>query len=262
MSASPASAKQASEPFPPHTEVSHNLFGQRLGRKGQETRERILTTALRLIEGSQGAPITLSAVAREASVGMTTLYLYFPDLGDLMLAVLTRVTSCAGAAFDDQLRSRWPDDSLQTSCLGFLRAYYEFWTRHAQVMHMRNRYADAGDLRFLEFRTRASGPLVKALLRQMDCPDASQNSHCGGIATILMIGFERLATIINSPMFFSAIKEDGIFDERGFIERLILSEAEVMVLAIKEQRRWVAGGTSHTAHSSSIERHPALSADK
>jgi AcrR family transcriptional regulator len=217
-------------------EVSHNLFGQRLGRKGQETRERILAAALRLLELSNGVPLTLSAVAREASVGMTTLYLYFPDLGDLMLAVLTRVTSCADAAFENQLGTRWPDETLHASCLSFLRSYYEFWGQHAQVLNMRNRYADAGDNRFLEYRTRATRPLITALIRQMDSDSKDRNSASGAMATILMVGFERLAFIINSPTFFSAIKDDGIFDENGFIERLILSEAEVMALVIRQQR--------------------------
>lgn len=237
-----AVASQATEHrnLPP-PEVSHNLFGQRLGRKGQETRERILSTALRLIEASNGLPITLSAVAREANVGMTTLYLYFPDLGDLMLAVVTRVSNFAGEAFEDRLLSRWPDESLRASCLGFLRSYYQFWTRHAQVLRMRNRYADVGDARFLEYRTRASHPIVRALIQQMDSDLDDANTPTGGIATILLISFERLATIVCSPSFYSAIKDDGIYDESGFIERLILSEAEIMTLAIRQQRDAVQG---------------------
>ncbi len=238
MSSSGAAlAKQATQPanrgLP---KVSHNLFGQRLGRKGQETRERILATALRLIEVSHGLPLTLSAVAREASVGMTTLYLYFPDLSDLMLAVLTRVTSDVDAAFEAQLGSRWPDGTLQKSCIDFLRAYYEFWGRHAQVLHMRNRYADAGDNRFLEYRTRACRPLITALMRQMDTAIKDRDTASGGMATIMMISFERLATIINSPSFLAAIKEDAIHDESRFIERLIWSEAEMMTLVIRQQR--------------------------
>ncbi len=121
------------EPQQPAPQAGYNLLGQRLGRKGQETRERILVTALRLIEASsKDAPVTLSSVAREAAVGMTTLYLYFPNLGDLVLAVLTRVMDCADSAFVDRLRARWPDDSLEASARGFLRAHYQFWRRHSR----------------------------------------------------------------------------------------------------------------------------------
>ena len=52
--------------------LSHNLLGQRLGRKGRDTRERILAATARLLLGPADNVISLSAVAREASLGMTT----------------------------------------------------------------------------------------------------------------------------------------------------------------------------------------------
>jgi len=40
-------------------EVSHNLHGQRLGRKGRVTRERILAATVELLAGSDEAQISL-----------------------------------------------------------------------------------------------------------------------------------------------------------------------------------------------------------
>ena len=60
--------------------VRLNLAGQRLGRKGQETRERVLSAALRLFDDAHGPPVTLTGVAREASMRLSNLYLYFPDM--------------------------------------------------------------------------------------------------------------------------------------------------------------------------------------
>jgi AcrR family transcriptional regulator len=68
--------------------LSHNLVGQRLGKKGRDTRERILAATDRLLAGPPDTAISLSAVAREASLAMTTLYIYFNDLTELLLAVL------------------------------------------------------------------------------------------------------------------------------------------------------------------------------
>ena len=53
--------------------LSHNLQGQKLGRKGRVTRERIIAAAEKLLAGPPGTPVTLSAVAREASLARTTL---------------------------------------------------------------------------------------------------------------------------------------------------------------------------------------------
>jgi len=68
--------------------LSHNLNGQRLGRKGRDTRARILAATNELLAGPIDTPISLSAVARQASLGMTSLYQYFTDLTELLLALL------------------------------------------------------------------------------------------------------------------------------------------------------------------------------
>ncbi|MFT3966240.1 MAG: TetR/AcrR family transcriptional regulator, partial [Sphingobium sp.] len=80
--------KAASPPEEAGDDISLNLYGQRLGRKGRETRDRIISAANGLLARPEPVQVTLSAVAREASLGMTTLYLYFSDLTELLSAVL------------------------------------------------------------------------------------------------------------------------------------------------------------------------------
>jgi AcrR family transcriptional regulator len=223
-------------PQPSAPRVSHNLLGQRLGRKGLETRERILVTALRLIETSQDSPITLSGVAREASVAMTTLYLYFPNLGDLVLAALTRVMDCADSAFVDRLRIRWPDDSLLASAQGFLLAHYQFWRRHCRILHLRNSFEDAGDARFLEYRNGVSKPLIHLLIQQMDGWPEPMNSPCANSATVLLTGFERLATITTNPIFHANLRDIGVAEVQSYIGDLLNAEAELIALAIRHHR--------------------------
>src|ERR1700743_1868703 len=87
--------------------LSHNLLGQRLGKKGRDTRDRILAATERLLAGPPDAPITLSAGAREASLGMTSLYLYFNDLTELLLAQLSATMSLARESYGDHLREHW-----------------------------------------------------------------------------------------------------------------------------------------------------------
>ncbi|WP_174275208.1 TetR/AcrR family transcriptional regulator [Sphingomonas bacterium] len=225
--------------------MSHNLLGQRLGRKGQETRERILRAALCLLgKPQQDAPITLSGVAREASVGMTTLYLYFPDLGALVLAALRRVMDSADDAFIDRLRGRWPDERLEESCLDFLRAHYRFWRRHARILHMRNNFADEDDARFVEYRNRMSFPLIGLLARQMDGnPRAGVDGDPGSreqravfLATVLLTGFERLATVITTTYFRETVQEQGVEDEAGHVDRMLCAQARLIALGIRDIR--------------------------
>lgn len=233
-------AKVVDQPQPA-PEVSYNLLGQRLGRKGQETRERILVTALRLIEASDGAPVTLSSVAREASAGMTTLYLYFPDLGDLILAVLARVMDYADAAFVGRLRTRWPDDALLANAQGFLHAHFQFWRRHARILHLRNSYEDAGDVRFLRYRNGVSKPLIELLVQQMDGPPEPMNSPAANCATVLVTSYERLATITTNPIFHKNLRDLGQHGADGYIIDLLNAEAELVALAIRHHRDLARG---------------------
>jgi AcrR family transcriptional regulator len=221
------------------TEVSHNLAGQRLGRKGQETRERILAAALRLFDDQDGPPVTMSSVAREASVRLTNLYLYFPDFGELLLAALERVMATADAAFVDLLRVRWPDERLGESCLEFIWAHYRFWKRHGRILHMRNSVADT-DVRVATYRQNATRPLIDLLIRQMDSGAGDIHAVPGRMASVVLTGFERVATVATNPLFYASIAADGVDDVDEIIGHMIVAEARLVELAIRDQRAFAA----------------------
>ncbi len=226
---------QQSKPETPEKE-RYNLLGQRLGRKGQETRERILTAALRLIESSEDSVITLSAVAREVSVRMPNLYRYFPDLGELVLACLKRVMDTADGAYMDRLRVRWPEETLEDAVLDFLRAHHRFWQVHTRILHMRNSLADAGDQRFVEYRYVNSRPIARLLILQMDGEPDDAEAPCADMATVVLTSFERLSTVITNPPFRRIAAMSGVFDEPAYVDRLMKVEATMIALVIRQQR--------------------------
>lgn len=217
--------------------VSHNQIGQKLGRKGQETRERILCAMLRLLDDTDGPPVTLTGVANEASIRLTNLYLYFPDIGELLLAALARVMDTAAASYLDRLGERWPDETLQQSCLEFLTAHYEFWKRNARILHMRNALADANDLRVMEYRNSATTPLIAMLAAQMDCPSGEDmDGRNMRVATVLLTGLERVATVVTNPHFVLISGKDAESDRDRFVRGLIEAEAEVVALTVAHRR--------------------------
>jgi AcrR family transcriptional regulator len=216
--------------------VSHNQIGQKLGRKGQETRERILCAMLRLLADEGGPPVTLTTVAKEASVRLTNLYLYFPDMGELLLAALARVMDTAEAGYAEMLRERWPDDCLYESCREFLRAHHDFWKRNARILHMRNALADASDLRVLQHRNSATMPLIDLLAAQMDCLPGEPYDRCIRVATVLLTGLERIATVVTNPHFAIMVGEGSKADHSRYADALIEAEAEVIALVIVHRR--------------------------
>lgn len=217
-------------------DATHNLSGQRLGRKGLDTRERIIKAMQCVLDGTDPAPITLSAIAREAGIGMSTLYLYFPDMGDLLLAVLRRAMDQQEEAFIQCLRTRWPDDALHDHCIHFVRAHFDFWQRHARLLQMRNSFADAHDPRLVAHRYETSRPLIGLLVGQMDADAENGDTLQADCATVLLTGLERMATVLIKPDFHELAGVQSGDARRQYIDRLALAEARLVEVAIRDMR--------------------------
>ena len=212
--------------------ASYNLNGQRLGRKGRVTRERIIAAALVLLDGPRDNPITLSAVAREASLGMSSIYQYFGNLTELLLAVLEPVMATAEEAYIAPIRQRWTEEELHERCHEFVEAYYRFWERHARILHQRNAMADQQDKDMILHRVSSATPVIKLLVTQMDNDPEVMGTPAYGMATVLYTGIERVVTVATDLEFQRVVP--GAF--RTQVEDYIAAEARLLELGIREHR--------------------------
>jgi AcrR family transcriptional regulator len=212
--------------------VSRNLAGQRLGRKGRDTRERIVAAATELIYCSPAEPLTLSAVARRANLGLTSLYNYFADIGELIAAVLEPVMASAEAGYYGLIRSRWDDAELGERCRQFVYAYHDFWARHTRLLHLRNSLCDDGDQRLSDMRIKATQPIIRRITEQMDGDPRARRSAEYALATVLMIGIERAVTIATDRELPILIAQDIQHDPDHFLR----PSARLMELAIRDAR--------------------------
>lgn len=235
MRAQPTAAEQEA--------LSHNLLGQRLGRKGRDTRERIIAATEKLLAEPAGAPISLSAVAREASLGMTTLYLYFSDLPELLLAVLAPIMATAEETYIGHLRTPWPDDELEAHCLRFIGAYHDFWAQHSRILHLRNTYADNGDERMRLNRIGMSKGILDLFVLQMESDPAAFRSAPYYMATVLLTGIERMITIATDEKFRGMFQQDA----GPHIRNLLRAEAHLFELALRDGRAQSRRAAASTA---------------
>ncbi|WP_059150787.1 TetR/AcrR family transcriptional regulator [Novosphingobium barchaimii] len=210
--------------------VSHNLSGQRLGRKGRITRERILVAAIEMIEMSE-EPVTLARVAGKASLGMTSLYTYFTDMTELLLAVLEPVMQTAQDEYLSVLRERWPDEELFACCYRFVRSYHNFWLRHSRLLHMRNALADQHDARMMRHRIESSRPIIGLIVAQMDF-DALVSNSSTSMATMVMIGIERSVTLVTDKELRKLVEMGPDISE----DRYLVPGARLMQFAIRDAR--------------------------
>lgn len=213
--------------------VTHNLNGQRLGRKGRETRERIIHAAIRLLENHGTEPFALASIAREASLGMSSLYNYFNDASELMIAVLEPVMATADAAYMEVVRNYWPDDVVRDKCTEFWCTYLEFWNRHAALLHHRNQMSDAGDVRMLRYRFEAVYPLLERIQFQLGLGDGTEpGEFTRSTAAVLITGIERTMTVQTKPNYKELMGVDGprvSYDMVG-------ASARLLELAIRDSR--------------------------
>jgi AcrR family transcriptional regulator len=216
----------------PAKPLSHNLNGQRLGRKGRDTRERILAATNELLAGPGDVQISLSAVARKASLGMTSLYLYFNDLTELLTATLEPVMATAEDAYISRLRRYWPDEELRERAIDFVTAYHGFWVKHSRLLHLRNNMADRRDERMLMLRVRSAQPLMRLMVEQMGGDLEQPGSPVFSMATALMTGLERVVTVTTDDTL------QGLLQARfsSSHAHLLCAEARLLELGIRDYR--------------------------
>jgi len=212
--------------------VQRNLNGQKMGRKGRITRERILDATVALLESEDEEPLTLSAVARGAGLGMTSLYNYFADLTELLLAVLDPVMDSAEDAYIAKLRDYWPDEELGSRCLDFVTAYHRFWAQHSRLLHLRNSMADQRDERMIVHRIESTRPVIALVVGQMSGVPGEGRSPAAAMATLVMTGIERSITVATDQFMPKLFGEAFIGDP----ERFIPPGAELMAMAIRDMR--------------------------
>ena len=194
--------------------------GGALGRKGQETRTRLLDAALRLLQAQSAVSLTATAIAQEAQTSLATLYVYFGDVSDVLLALAQE----ASADITDILSAidAWdPLSEDEEGARAFFEAYRAYWDRHKAVLVLRNMESDCGDERFAEIRNRAGLRMVEALGAKIligHQGSGMTQEQASARSMVIFAAIERLAT--RETLF--AKGEDG--------EQSALYEAQIGIL--------------------------------
>ena len=125
----PARKPSAAEPAARKVPRQRNPRGQ-----GERLRDDIIEAASRLLADPAAPPLTLRAVAREAGVAATSVYLHFDDIQSLVLAVADRrFGELVQLQEDARNQDADPCQRVRVGCL----AYCEFgltYQGHYQVM--------------------------------------------------------------------------------------------------------------------------------
>ncbi len=175
-----------------------NLNGQRIGRKGQQTMQRLIDAATDLLKTKGLRDLSVAELARSAGTSSATFYVYFAGVPELVLEALRTAPQ-----HDDELlelaSSDWQQDPAQMADR-FVRRYIELWQVHRTLYMVRNLAADEGDFRFVDSRRRSARPVLAALsenvarskARKLIQTDVSDFAVAASIVTML----ERISALL------------------------------------------------------------------
>ena len=130
-----------------------NATGLVLGRKGRETRQRLMDAAFRLLAHTSPRDLTAIAIATEAGTAPATLYIYFRDVQDMLYALSESATADMLSAFA-ALDVFHDNGRVAADSEAFLAMLAEQWDRHGAILYYRMMEADRGEPRFAALRGR------------------------------------------------------------------------------------------------------------
>lgn len=142
------------------------LDGRPLGRRGANTRTRLLDATGELLEHHGIRELRVVDIARAVGTSPATFYQYFRDASDAVLA-LAEAAGDEIAPLARHLETTWDADSGLDDARSLVDGFIDYWDKHRPVLRTRNLAAQEGDRRFREIRNRSLEPFLRRLATQI-----------------------------------------------------------------------------------------------
>lgn len=185
------------EADPPNAIPRENLYGQKIGRKGAETRARLMKAAENLLEKRSIMELSVADIAAVAGTSSSAFYVYFDDVNEVVLAVAQTIQQIT-PEIEALLGSPWTAEDAPAKALALVKAYVAFWQEHHAILRIRNLAADEGDKRFEEVRHASVERLHDLLQQRIEEADNGLDPSSGASAVLVLI--ERVAVIVRLPL--------------------------------------------------------------
>ena len=122
-----------------------------MGKRGVETRQRLLDATRELLETHGIRDLRVVDIARTVGTSPATFYQYFRDVEEAVLALAEEV--------GDEIRplarlvdEPWAAPGGLERARALVDGFVSYWDRHRAVLRTRNLAAQEGDARFREVR--------------------------------------------------------------------------------------------------------------
>jgi AcrR family transcriptional regulator len=138
------------------------LDGRSLGKRGAQTRRRLLEATTRLLETQGVRDVRVVDIAREVGTSPATFYQYFRDVEEAVLVAAEEVGEDL-APLGELLARPWEGESGIDAARELVEEFMAYWDGHRAVLRTRNLAAQEGDRRFRTVRNESLRPLREGL---------------------------------------------------------------------------------------------------
>lgn len=176
-----------------------NLYGQEMGNKGLQTREKVVAATAELLVRQPLRGIKVAEICQRAGVSTSTFYLYFETVGDAALAAVEQVEQASPKVID-LLQQKWTRENLFDNSRQLVNHYFAIWDKHHALLRVRNFVADEGDRNFIDARRRSIEPvhfLLQEKIREMQAHLPEEwRLDPPSTASVVLAMLERTAQVI------------------------------------------------------------------
>lgn len=178
--------------------ASYNHYGQKIGSKGERTRQALIEATVGLLRSQGLRDVSVVDVARAAGISPATFYVYFRGVPEVVLAALESASQTSDE-LEALIARDWQAPGAGEAASRFIDAYTRLWNANSTIFRVRNLAAEEGDSRFYAARMTAAGPMMLGISAAVARAQAAGRLPAGLSAracagTILMM-LERLAAV-------------------------------------------------------------------
>jgi len=209
-----------SEPEPADAAVA--LDGRALGRRGAQTRQRLLDATARLLEDNGLRELRVVDIARAVDLAPATFYQYFRDVEEAVLALSAAVgeetTSLSGL-----IAEPWSGPDGLVVVRRLVEDFIANWDDHRAVLRTRNLAAQEGDPRFRAVRNEALRPLTEGIAAKVAAQgEPGVAPYAAAAAMVSML--ERMAAFHTDLQAYGTSRADVVETTARILHRTATGE--------------------------------------
>ena len=137
------------------------------GRRGLATRRKLIDCTIALLATTPYRDLKVTDITRAAGTSPATLYQYFVDLQDVLLAVAEQTTEEARQLVGLISNQQWKGPAGVRSAEGLVDGFIEFWRLHRPTLRVVDLLSTEGDRRFRHQRVLMLNAITKSLAEEI-----------------------------------------------------------------------------------------------